>query len=77
MFKLVFENLKVGTKVTPCLGTVADFNSGTCAMDLASSGGPGSQFLTIVDTAALTGKILFVKRAIGNLAMSRFSLTVE
>ena len=74
--KLVFGNLTSGTNLQLCAGTAADFGSGTCALDLSSSGGPGFNFLTIVDLAQLNGKVLFVKRAVGT-ATARFSLTVE
>ena len=74
--KIVFGNLTSGTNLELCAGSSADFSSGSCAMSLSSSGGPGFSFLTIVDLAQLNGKILFVKRAVGATA-SKFSLTVE
>jgi len=74
--KLVFGNLTSGTNLELCAGSTADFSSGTCALSLSSSGGPGFNFLTIVDLAQLNGKVLFVKRAVGTAA-SKFSLTVE
>jgi hypothetical protein len=76
VFKLTFENLTSGTNLSLCAGTDADFQSGTCAMQLNGSGGPGFKFLTIVDMSTLSGKIIFVKRNVGTLA-SRFNLTVE
>ncbi len=76
VLKLAFENLTGGTNLSLCAGSVADFNSGTCAMDLSSSGGPGFRFLTIIDMSTLSGKILFIKRGVGNQS-SKFSLTVE
>jgi len=43
---------------------------------LSGSGGPGFQFLTIIDTQKLLGKIIFVRREVG-AADSKFALTVE
>jgi len=40
------------------------------------SGGPGFIFLTIIDTHKLSGKIIYVLRAVGT-ADSQFSLTVD
>jgi len=74
--KIVFGNLTAGTNLELCAGTPADFAAGNCALVLSSSGGPGFDFLTIVETASLNGKILFVKRAVG-VAAAKFSLTVE
>jgi hypothetical protein len=74
--KIVFGNLTSGTNLELCAGSTADFSSGTCALSLSSSGGPGFNFLTVVDLAQLNGKVLFVKRAVGTAA-SKFSLTIE
>ena len=76
VIKLVFGNLTSGTNLELCAGSSADFSSGTCAITLSSSGGPGFNFLTIVDLAQLNGKVLFVKRSVGTAA-SKFSLTVD
>jgi hypothetical protein len=43
---------------------------------LSDSGGPGFVFLTIADTSQLSGKIIFVQRAVG-ITSSGFALTVE
>jgi hypothetical protein len=74
--KLVFGNLTSGTNLELCAGSSADFSSGACPIRLSSSGGPGFNFLTIVDLAQLNGKILYVKRVVGTAA-SKFSLTVD
>ena len=74
--KMVFGNLTSGTNLELCAGSTADFNSGTCALTLSSSGGPGFNFLTIVDVGQLNGKVLFVRRAVGT-ATAKFSLTVD
>jgi hypothetical protein len=76
MIKLTFENRTAGTNLELCAGTTADFGTGACPMSLVSSGGPGFRFLTIVDMATLSGKVLYVKRAVGT-ATSTFVLTVE
>jgi hypothetical protein len=74
--KIVFGNLTAGVNLQLCAGTGADFAAGTCAVSLSSSGGPGFNFLTIVEAPSLNGKILFVKRAVGS-ANAAFTLTVE
>lgn len=76
MLKLSFENQTPGTNLELCAGTAADFAAGTCSVRLSDSGGPGFVFLTITDTAQLSGKFIFVQRAVG-IASSEFVLTVE
>jgi len=76
VLKLSFENKTSGTNLELCAGTPADFASGTCSIRLSDSGGPGFVFLTITDTSQLSGKIIFVLRAVG-FAPSTFALTVE
>ena len=76
LLKLSFENKTSGTNLELCAGTAADFASGTCSTRLSDSGGPGFVFLTITDTAQLSGKIIFVQRAVGS-APSDFAFTVE
>jgi hypothetical protein len=44
--------------------------------DLKDSGGPGFQFLTIIDTHQLSGKVLYVLREVGS-AVSEFTITVD
>jgi hypothetical protein len=76
VLKITFENRSSGTNLALCAGTPADFTAGTCPMSLSGSGGPGFRFLTIVDAAKLSDKIIYVKRAVGSAA-SAFVLTVE
>ena len=76
MLKISFENKTPGVNLELCAGTAADFASGTCSIRLSDSGGPGFVFLTITDTSQLSGKIIFVQRAVG-IAPSTFVLTVE
>jgi len=76
ILKLSFENKTPGTNLELCAGTAADFAAGTCSIRLSDSGGPGFVFLTITDTAQLSGKIVFVQRAVG-IAAATFELTVE
>jgi len=76
VLKLSFENKTAGANLELCAGTLADFAAGTCAIRLSDSGGPGFVFLTITDTAQLSGKIIFVQRVVGILS-SEFALTVE
>ena len=76
VMKLSFQNQTPGTNLELCAGTAADFAAGTCSLRLSDSGGPGFVFLTITDTSQLSGKIIFVQRAVG-IAASTFILTVE
>ena len=76
VLKFSFENNTSGTNLALLAGTDADFTSGTGGTQLSDSGGPGFIFLTIIDTHKLSGKILFVRRAVGS-ANSRFTLTVD
>jgi hypothetical protein len=76
VLKIVFENNTVGTNLGLFAGTTAEFVSGAGGTQLSDSGGPGFQFLTIVDVASLVGLQLFVRRLVGALA-SNFTLTVD
>ena len=76
VLKISFGNDTAGTNLALCAGTIADFASSHCALQLSDSGGPGFTFLTIVDTPALAGKIIFVLREVG-VATSTFTLTIE
>ena len=76
VLKLSFENTTPGTNLELCAGTGADFAAGTCATRLSDSGGPGFVFLTIVDTPAISGKLIYVIRVVG-IAPSTFRLTIE
>jgi hypothetical protein len=76
MLKISFENKTPGTNLELCAGSAADFASGTCSTRLSDSGGPGFVFLTITDTAQLSGKHIFVLRVVG-LATAEFALIVE
>ena len=76
LLKISFGNHTSGTNLELCAGTTADFSAGTCATVLSDSGGPGFTFLTIIDAAKLSGKILFVLRAVGAVN-SQFALSVE
>ena len=76
VLKIAFENNTAGTNLALCAGTVADFTAGNMGLQLSASGGPGFQFLTLVDTHQLAGKVIYVLRAAGS-AVSQFTLTVE
>jgi len=76
VLKISFENNTPGTNLELCAGTGADFSAGTCPTRLSDSGGPGFVFLTIVDTTAISGKHIYVVRAVGSAAAT-FHLTIE
>jgi hypothetical protein len=76
VLKFSFENQTSGTNLELCAGSAADFAAGTCSTRLSDSGGPGFVFLTITDTSQLSGKIIFVLRAVGTTS-SNFALTIE
>jgi hypothetical protein len=76
VLKLSFENLTSGTNLELCAGTAADFASDTCSTRLSDSGGPGFVFLTITEASQLSGKFIFVLRAVG-ITTSEFRLIVD
>jgi hypothetical protein len=76
VLKIAFENNTSGTNLGLYAGTVAEFTSGTGGTQLSDSGGPGFQFLTIIDTHKLSSKIIFVRRDVGSMN-SFFTLSVE
>ena len=76
ILKIVFENRTSGTNLGLFAGTDADFTSGSGGLELSDSGGPGFQFLTIIDSHKLAGQIIFVRREVGS-ADSQFALTID
>ena len=74
--KITFENNTGGTNLALWAGSVADFEKGNAGTLLASSGGPGFIFLTIVDAADLNGQVLYVQREVGT-GNSRFTINVD
>ena len=76
VLKLTFENNTAGTNLQLCAGTDADFSAGTAGLTLSDSGGPGFQFLTIIDTHKLAGLNIYVLRAVGS-AVSQFTLNID
>jgi hypothetical protein len=76
VLKIAFENNTAGTNLALLAGTPAQFASVTGGTQLSDSGGPGFQFLSIVDTQSLAGQILFVRRMVGT-ANAQFLLTIE
>jgi cysteine-rich repeat protein len=76
VLKMVFEDRTPGTNVSLCAGIIDDFAQGKCSMWLSDSGGPGFQFLTIIDANALSGKVLYVIRQVGTVP-AQFVLTIE
>ncbi len=76
VLKFAFQNLTAGTNLSLCAGSDADFTAGNCSTILATSGGPGFAFITIMNSLSLSGKVLFVKRNVGALP-AKFSLAVE
>jgi hypothetical protein len=76
VLRISFENNTSGTNLSLCAGTLAEFSSGTCGTELASSGGPGFTFLAIQDSAKLNGKYLYVVRNVGSEA-STFTIVLE
>ena len=76
VLKITFENNTSGTNLSLCAGSDANFAAGTAGIRLSDSGGPGFQFLTIIDTHKLSGQIIYVLREVGSAA-SQFTLTVE
>ncbi len=76
VLKIAFQNNTAGTNLALCAGTDADFAAGHAAMQLSDSGGPGFQFLTIIDVQKIQGKIVYVLRAVGT-ANASFTINIE
>jgi hypothetical protein len=76
LLKIVFENKTAGTNVGLFAGTLAQSAEATGGTQLSDSGGPGFQFVTLVDTASLAGQVLFVRRLVGTAAAA-FVLQME
>jgi hypothetical protein len=76
VLRIAFENNTSGTNLALCAGTNADFSAGTVGTQLSDSGGPGFQFLTVIDAANLDGKIIYVLRQVGS-ADSQFTIDIE
>ena len=76
VLKIAFENNTAGTNLALVAGTPAQFASGTGGTQLSDSGGPGFQFLSIIDTQSLAGQVLFVRRMVGT-ATAEFVLTID
>jgi hypothetical protein len=72
VLKISFENNTGGTNLALIAGTNAQFTSGTGGTQISDS----FRFLTIIDTATLSGLQLFVRRAVG-AAASDFTLVVD
>jgi hypothetical protein len=72
VLKIAFENNTSGTNLVLFAGTGAEFESGSGGMQLSDSAGPAFEFLTIIDTQQLSGKIIFVRREVGS-ANSQFT----
>jgi hypothetical protein len=73
LLKITFENNTAGTNLELNAGT---FGESTPQIRLSSSGGPGYQFLTIIDAKTLAGKDIYVRRAVGT-ATSKFTINIE
>ena len=76
ILKITFENNTSGTNLELVAGTLDEFNTGAGGMKLIGSGGPGFQFLAIVDAQKLLGKYLYVRRKVGT-ASSKFTIIIE
>jgi len=76
VLKITFENNTSGTNLELAAGSLKDFESGKAGISLSSSGGPGYQFLTIIDTNKLSGKHIYVLRKVGTAA-SKFTINIE
>jgi hypothetical protein len=76
VLKITFENNTAGTNLALWAGTLAQFGAGTGTIRLSDSGGPGFQFLTIIDTQKIANMAIYVIRAVGT-AVSKFTITIE
>jgi hypothetical protein len=63
--KIAFECNTAGVNVALEFGTTAQFTAGT-GTQISDSGGPGFQFLTLLNSSQLAGQVLWVRRAVGS-----------
>jgi hypothetical protein len=76
VLRILFEARTSGTNVALCAGTMDDAARGKCSMPVSGSGGPGFRFLTLLEVAELSGKVLYVIREVGDLP-AQFALTID
>jgi len=74
--KISFSNNTAGTNLELCAGTTAQFSAKVCGTVVSDSGGPGFNFLTLVDLVEYNDKYLYVLEVSGTEAAS-FTLTIE
>src|SRR2546430_10163473 len=66
LLKITFENNTAGTNLALCAGSTADFDAGSTGLIISDSGGPGFQFLTIINAKQISDKVIYVKREVGS-----------
>ena len=76
LLKISFETTTAGNNLALCAGSPTDFAAGVCPVRLNDSGGPGFQFLTVIDAANLDGKQLYILHEVGANPAS-FTVTIE
>ena len=76
ILKLTFENNTAGVNLGLYAGTDAEVAAGSGGLQLSDSGGPGFQFLSIIDTHKISGKVIYVLRNVGS-ANGQFTLNVD
>lgn len=76
LLRISFMDNTAATNVQLCAGTMAQFTADTCGIELSDSGGPGFQFLTLIDDQALAGKQIYVIRASGTVE-ANFTMVIE
>ena len=76
LLKITFENNTGGTNLALWAGSIANFNTGNAGTRLSDSGGPGFQFLTLIDANKLAGQVIYVQREVGS-ANAQFTINIE
>jgi hypothetical protein len=76
LLKITFYGLTQGSALLLCAGTIAQFNTDKCGTELSVAVGSGPALLTLVDTATLNGKQIYVLLNAGSNPAS-FSVTIE
>jgi hypothetical protein len=75
LLKFSFETTSAGDNLALCAGSGTDFDAGLCPIRLNDSGGPGFQFLNVIDASDFDGKILYNLREVGaNPASFNFTI---
>jgi len=73
--KIAFECNTAGVNLSLEFGTTAQFTAGA-GTPISDSGGPGFQFLSLLNSSQLAGQVLWVRRDVGT-ANAAFTIWID